>query len=143
MWTTTRSDAGKVLREARDQGGESLDAAGGGADHDNVTVGHHSPVCLKPAKERLEECIVHTTVDPTHRGSRIKVLAESSPARCVHGVGWGFTSVRHWRSAHVHHLQAEQAPDLGDASGVVADTQCAVMCRSVAAPAVDELGRGQ
>jgi hypothetical protein len=43
----------------------------------------------------------------------------------------------------VHHLEAEEAGDLGNASGVVADPQGAVMRRSVAAPAVDELGRGQ
>ena len=46
-------------------------------------------------------------------------------------------------SLDVRHLEAEEASDLGDASGVVADTQGAVMRRSVAAPAVDELGRGQ
>ena len=51
--------------------------------------------------------------------------------------------VRHWRSAHVHHLKIEEASDLGDASGVVADTKRAVMRRSVAAPAIDELSRGE
>ena len=40
----------EVPRKARDQGGESLDATGGGADHDDVTLGHQSPVCLQMAK---------------------------------------------------------------------------------------------
>src|SRR5215216_5194041 len=40
----------EVPRKARDQGGEGLNAAGGGADHDDVTLGHRSPICVKTAR---------------------------------------------------------------------------------------------
>src|SRR5215207_3913745 len=72
----------EIPRKARDQGGESLDAAGGGADHDNVTVGHQSPVSAKPAKVHLapRSVVVHSKLDPTHSRAYIKVLAESGPA---------------------------------------------------------------
>src|SRR5687768_18155845 len=46
----------EIPRKTRDQVGESLDAAGGGADYDNVTVGHQFPVCLKMAKDRRVPC---------------------------------------------------------------------------------------
>jgi hypothetical protein len=72
-------------------------------------------------------------------GSHIGVLAESSPA-----LGSRYEKALHdaslqW-SAYVHHVETEEASDLGDATGVMADTQRAVMRRTVAAPAVDELG---
>ena len=38
-----------IPRKTRDQGGERLDATGGSADHDNVTLGHQFPVCLQTA----------------------------------------------------------------------------------------------
>jgi hypothetical protein len=71
------------------------------------------------------------------------VLAESSPASQARLVGWQLTARARWRSGHVRHLEAEEATDLGDASGMVADAESAVMGRSVVAPAVNELGRGQ
>jgi hypothetical protein len=58
VWRNVNGDQDRrreVPRKARDQGGESLDAAGGGADHDDVTLGHQSPVCLnvKMPKDQL------------------------------------------------------------------------------------------
>jgi hypothetical protein len=43
----------------------------------------------------------------------------------------------------VRHVETEQLPDLGDAGGMVADTEGAMVCWSKIAPAVDELRRRQ
>ena len=54
-------------------------------------------------------------------GPRISVLAESSPAlgprrrKAIDGAS-------HQCSAYVRHLEPEEATDLGEATGVVADT---------------------
>src|SRR5215211_3223420 len=147
VWRNVNDDHERrweVPRKARDQGGEGLNAAGGGADHDDVTLGHRSPVYVKtpetfsPAGRPL--C---AAVDPMHSGSHMGVLAESSPASQSRLVGWQLTARARWRSGQVRHLEAEEASDLGDASGMVADAESTVMGRSVVAPAVDELGRGQ
>src|SRR5215211_1009920 len=136
VWRNVNDDHERrweVRRKARHQGGKSLDAAGGCADHDDVTLGHQSPVCVKTAWQPLisRSLCVHSNGCLSSPGFYVSVLAESSPA------GWSDLVEC---SAYVRHLESKQSSDLGDASGVVADTQGAVMRRSVAAPPIDELG---
>src|SRR5215207_5186059 len=53
VWRNVNDDQERgweVPRKARDQGGEGLNAAGGGADQDDVTLGHQSPVYVKTAR---------------------------------------------------------------------------------------------